>query len=561
MLSALAGAFAQPAYQSGEVIVKFKDSAPFRALQVQALAGARLVSENASIGACLVDLPVGMNVEHAARFYRSLRNVEYAEPNYILQTKLVPNDPAYGQQYGLAKMQCAAAWDLSTGDPGVVIAIVDTGVQLNHGDLAAKIVPGYDFVNGDTSADDDNGHGTHCAGIAAAVTNNGVGIAGVGFQCKIMPVKVLNAQGSGTISNVANGITWAVDNGAKVVSLSLGGSSGSQALQSAVDYAWNNGVVVVAAAGNENTSQPAYPGYYTNCIAVGSTDQNDQRSSFSNYGNWVDVAAPGSSIYSTYTGGGYQTLSGTSMATPAVAGLAGLLWSRLGGGATNSQVRNRIESTTDSVGTWLVKGRVNAQSALTGTGGGGPPALHTLAITPGTVFGGAAAQGTVNLTNSAPSGGFVVNLSSTNSKAAVPASITVPAGQSSATFTVTTSAVTADITAQIRATSGAVSRTASLKVRAPMDLSSLVLTRSSIRGLSVLGGRVTLTNTAPPEGVVVVISASNGAARVPSTVRIRPGQRTASFSIHTSRVAVTTDVVIAASYGGVTKTANLRVTR
>lgn len=558
VLAAIQAAGAQ-AYVQGEVIVKFRDSYPFRAAQVASLPGARLAEENGSLGTGLVTLSGSLSVQQAIAYYRSLPNVEYAEPNYVARATHVPNDPSYAQQYGLAKMNCPAAWDLSTGDPGVVIAIVDTGVQLNHPDLAAKIVPGYDFVNGDTSADDDEGHGTHCAGIAAAVTNNGVGIAGVGYQCKIMPVKVLDSQGSGTYANVASGITWAADNGAKVISLSLGGPSASATLQAAVDYAWNRGVVVVAAAGNSNTSAPSYPGYYTNAIAVGSTDQSDQRSPFSNFGSWVDVAAPGSQIYSTYVGGGYQTLSGTSMACPAVAGLAGLAWSR--GASSHGAVRSAIETTCDNVGNWLANGRVNAAAALSGIGGG-PVTLGSVTLNTNTVFGGNPVNGTVALTGPAPSGGFSVALSSTSDKATVPSVVTVPQGQSSAAFTVTTNSVTSDVTATIRGTSGSVTKSANLLVRAPMVLSSLVLTSSSARGLSTVGGRVTLTNTAPAGGVVINLSSSNTAAvRVPATVLIRAGQRTASFSIYTRRVSVNTTVILSAAYSGVTKTANLRVLR
>lgn len=560
VLAAIQAAGAQ-AYRQGEVIVKFRDSFPFRALQVASLPGARLAEENSSLGTGLVTLSGSVSVQQAMAYYRTLPNVEFVEPNYIARATLLPNDPGYAQQYGHAKMNCPAAWDRSTGDPGVVIAIVDTGVQLNHPDLSSKIVPGYDFVNGDTSADDDEGHGTHCAGIAAAATNNGVGIAGVGYQCKIMPVKVLDSQGSGTYANVAAGITWAADNGAKVISLSLGGPSASATLQSAINYAWNRGVVVVAAAGNSNTSAPSYPAYYDNAIAVGSTDQTDQRSPFSNFGSWVDVAAPGSQIYSTYVGGGYQTLSGTSMACPAVAGLAGLAWSLGGGGITHSGVRNAIESTCDNVGNWVAKGRVNASAALS-TINVGPAVLASLTLSTNTVFGGNPVTGTVALTGPAPSGGYVVDLTSTSDKATLPVSVTVPQGQSSVAFTVTTSAVTSDITATLRATKGTLVKSANLLIRAPMVLSSYVLTQSSVRGLSTIGGRVTLTNTAPAGGVVVSLSSSNpAAARVPSTVLIRAGQRSASFSIYTRRVSANTDVVLSASYAGVTKTANLRVLR
>lgn len=334
--------------------------------------GARSVETLRNLQVQRVRVPASMSTQKALDYYRSLPNVEYAEPNYIAKAFQVnPNDTSYSSQYALQKISAPQGWTVTTGSASVVIAIVDTGVDMAHQDLAGKIVPGYDFVNNDNNADDDNGHGTHCAGIAAAVTNNARGVAGVDWNARIMPVKVLSASGSGSFAAIANGITWAVDNGADVISLSLGGSSGSTTLQSAVDYAWSRNVVVVAAAGNSNTSAASYPAFYTNCIAVGSTDQNDARSSFSNFGSWVDVAAPGSSILSTYDGNTYATLSGTSMAAPAVAGLAGLLWAKNGLTASNVSIRNAIESTTDPVGTWVSFGRINAARALGTTGGGG----------------------------------------------------------------------------------------------------------------------------------------------------------------------------------------------
>jgi hypothetical protein len=234
-----------------------------------------------------------------------------------------------------------------------------------------------------STVDDLYGHGTHCAGIAAATTNNSIGVAGVGFNTSLMNVKVLGDNGSGQYSWIANGITWAADNGAKVISLSLGGSSGSYTLQNAVNYAWNKGVVVVAAAGNNGNTASVYPAYYSNCIAVAATDQNDAKASFSTYGSWVDVAAPGVSIYSTLPNHSnsigttnYGSLSGTSMSTPHVAGLAALVWAT-SYGTSNTSVRSRIESTADAIsgtGTYWKYGRINANKAVAGVT---PPPVDT----------------------------------------------------------------------------------------------------------------------------------------------------------------------------------------
>ena len=291
--------------------------------------------------------------------------VVYAEPNYIYSVNYTPNDPGRSQQWAWGKIEAYGAWDVTQGSSSAVVAVVDTGVQLNHPDLNAKIVSGYDYVQNDSNATDGNGHGTHVAGTAAAETNNSTGGAGTCPNCSVMPVRVLDNNGSGSLDNVAKGITFAADNGADVINLSLGGG-GSSTLQNAVNYAWNKGSFLACAAGNSNTSSTSssYPAAYGNCFAIASTTSSDARSSFSNYGSWVEVAAPGSSIYSTWLNSGYNTINGTSMATPHVAGLAGLLSSQ---GLSNSQIRDRICSSADDIsgtGTYWTCGRINALNAV-----------------------------------------------------------------------------------------------------------------------------------------------------------------------------------------------------
>ena len=197
----------------------------------------------------------------------------------------------------MGKIQANTAWETTRGSASTVVAVVDTGIQRNHADLDGKVVAGYDYVDNDAAPDDGNGHGTHVAGTAAAETNNATGGAGTCPECKLMPVRVLDNSGSGTLVGVANGVTYAADNGAKVINLSLGGG-GSLTLQDAVNYAWNKGAFLACAAGNSNTSSTAsaYPGAYDNCFAVASTDAADARSSFSNYGGWVEAAGPRSAI-------------------------------------------------------------------------------------------------------------------------------------------------------------------------------------------------------------------------------------------------------------------------
>ncbi|MEO6457999.1 MAG: S8 family serine peptidase [Chloroflexia bacterium] len=364
----------------GQFVVKFRENAPMSAREAAVSAlGGHFFDRVPDLDVDAVEFPSvtsDSQADAAQKIINTLKNdpnVEYVEPNYIYSTVFTPNDPGLSQQYAWNNIQAYTAWDVTQGSPSVVIAIVDTGIQRSHPDLDAKIVAGYDYVQNDNAPDDGNGHGTHVGGTSAAETNNATGGAGTCPNCKLMPVRVLDNNGSGTLVNVANGINFAANNGAKAINLSLGGS-GSTTLQNAVDNAWNRGVFLACAAGNSNTSNTssAYPGAYPNCFAVASTTSTDARSSFSNYGTWVEAAAPGSSIYSTWLNSGYNTISGTSMATPHVAGLAGLLASQ---GLTNSQIKQRICDTSDRIsgtGSLWTCGRINAYRAVSGSGGGTP---------------------------------------------------------------------------------------------------------------------------------------------------------------------------------------------
>jgi len=298
--------------------------------------------------------------------------VEYAEPNALVSGLLSPNDPYYNDPtkvYAPQKMQADLAWDYTLGEPGVIIAIIDSGVDANHPELIGRVLPGWDFVNDDNDPADDQGHGTHVAGIAAAAINNGQGIAGIAGQSLILPVKVLNENNQGTWADVAAGIVYAVDHGARVINLSLGSTVGSSAVRDAVEYAWNHNAILVAAAGNDGTTTPYYPAAYDQVIAVSATTPGDVRAGFSSYGSHISVAAPGATIYSTTPGNSYEFKSGTSMAAPHVSGLAALLWAQ-DGSRTNGEVRQIIEQSADDLGApgWDEEygyGRVNAYRAVT----------------------------------------------------------------------------------------------------------------------------------------------------------------------------------------------------
>jgi thermitase len=355
-------------FSSQQILVKFQPGTSLpEAAEIHRQLGGQVKETIPGIGVQVVTVPKGQEIAKA-KAYSANAKVAYAEPDYLAQAEGNPDDPYLGLQWGLTKVEAPQAWDVTTGSSSINIAILDTGVDLDHPDLANKIISNINFSNSGTT-DDVYGHGTHVAGIAAAMTDNGIGVAGLGYSSTIMNVKVLDDYGSGTYSGVASGIIWAVDNGAEVINMSLGGSSPSSTLEDAVNYAWNNGVVVVASAGNSASTTPSYPAYYNNCIAVAATDANDALASFSNYGNWVDVAAPGLSIYSTLKNNGYGYMSGTSMASPYVAGLAALVFTTVsepnGNRKLNYEVRSRIEATCDDIGVnGIGSGRINAYRAV-----------------------------------------------------------------------------------------------------------------------------------------------------------------------------------------------------
>jgi thermitase len=360
----------------GQFLVKFKDGLARRDREaVIGPLGGRFFDRIEAQDVDAVEFPAlvkGGSIEATQVVLNALTqnpDVQYVEPNYIYYASYTPNDPLIGYQYAWTNIQAYSAWDVTQGFTDTVIAILDTGIQRDHPDLDAKIVAGYDFVDGDTEPDDGHGHGTAVAGTSAAETNNGEGGAGTCPECKLMPVRVLDNSGTGTLVDVVNGINFAADNGAKVVNLSLGGFGNVATLQNAVDYAWDQGVFLACAAGNDNASRPTYPAGYSNCFAVAASTSSDERASFSNYGLWVEVAAPGVSIVTTWIDNTYTYASGTSVAAPHVAGLAGLLASQ---GLTNAQIKQRICDTADHIngtGSAWTCGRINAFGAVTSSGG------------------------------------------------------------------------------------------------------------------------------------------------------------------------------------------------
>lgn len=335
------------------VIVKYQSSTSVsRINKVQDQTKTKTKKDIPKIDAREIQVSAGESVESVVEKLEEYPEVEYAEPNYLADVLITPNDPFYSTQWGLPKVSAPAAWDLAQGGYGP-IAVVDTGVLSTHPDLAGEVKLGYDFVNGDNNATDDHGHGTHVSGIIAALTNNSTGVASIGYKGSIIPVKVLNSSGSGSYANVASGIIYAVDNGAKVINLSLGGTSSSITLQNAVNYANSKGAYVVAAAGNSATTAPLYPAACTGAIAISATDSSDNLASFSNYGSNIFSSAPGVNINSTYLSNSYRYMSGTSMATPQFSGLLELAIAYANSQDVNvskQNMLNLIKTSSDKVG-------------------------------------------------------------------------------------------------------------------------------------------------------------------------------------------------------------------
>ena len=364
----------QPEFKQGEIIFKTngKDKDAFYILRKYKLT---VLRNNRRFGYILASAPGGTDVEKLVMALNRESSVQYSQPNYIYKTFGRPNDPQYSRQWAMPKINAEKGWGLVKPGSSVIMAILDTGADVNHPDLKNRLVPGINTVNPLKSTRDDVGHGTHVAGIAGAAINNGQGIAGVaGFSnIKIMPVKVFDGSGGGSDISISDGIIWAADHGARVMNMSFGSYYQSDVLNEAIDYAYQKGVVMVAAAGNWASQDISYPAAISKVMAVSATDKNDKLADFSSYGPLIDVCAPGDKIYSTiwdpYKGSSYSEMSGTSMASPMVAGLAALLLTK-NPKLTNDEVRQIIEASASDLGDpgWDPKfghGMINVAKALT----------------------------------------------------------------------------------------------------------------------------------------------------------------------------------------------------
>lgn len=401
----------------GEIIIGFKQETTARDIHGIARAQGLKNLQSLYMGADPRPVQSAKIPEHAmARVMQALRRnprVEYVEPSYTAAAFFTPNDPLFSLQWNMqssstGSINAVEAWQTTTGS-GVVVAVLDTGVAFENRsdstgtyyvapDLAGtRFVPGYDFINNDPHANDDHSHGTHVAGTIAQSTNNGRGVAGVASDSAIMPVKVLGRDGSGSHAAIAQGVRWAVDNGAHVINLSLGSSSGSTTLRDALAYAYGKGATIVAAAGNNGQNAVSFPAAYDDfVIAVSATRFDESLAPYSNYGTSIDLAAPGGDTSVNQNGDqyvdgilqntfnpstkntadfGYYFFQGTSMAAPHVAGVAALVTSQLlkiKGAADPTTVRNVLQSTARDIGTPGVDSRfghgiVDAAAAVRAT--------------------------------------------------------------------------------------------------------------------------------------------------------------------------------------------------
>jgi thermitase len=367
---------------AGELLVQFKPGvdAPFQAAAHAALGGLPRGPVTARLSR--VGLPAGADLEKLRARYAGLPEVEFAQPNVLHRPVGVPDDPLWTHQWGHFKVRADVAWDTFAGAPTSVVAVIDSGIDADHVDLGAQLAWGLDTFAGDPDPDDTSGHGTHCSGVAAALTGNGVGMAGAAPACRLAAYRCGNS--TFPSSALVAAINDAVARGAQVLSLSWGSSYDDPAIRHALQQAVDAGCLVVAAAGNDNSTTPFFPAALPFVLAVGATDITDGRASFSNFGLWVDLAAPGQGIQSTWIGGQYKYLSGTSMACPLVAGAGALLYARLGSRTPEhaGAVRAALEASGVPVGDWVTHGRLDMAAALDALLAAASPALSVPASLP-----------------------------------------------------------------------------------------------------------------------------------------------------------------------------------
>jgi hypothetical protein len=356
----------RPRYVPGQLLVKFRPDASKRAEQsALANAGASSRTDVDQLGVQVAGVPKAATADALATL-QSSSVVDYVERDVAVSAFATPNDPLWPNQWGPVLAHVPTAWDVSQGSEKIVIAVLDTGVDSEQADLTGATTSGFDFVNNDSDPSDDQGHGSAAAGVLAARFNNGKGDAGICGRCVVLPVKVLDADGTGTTAGIAAGIVWATDNGARVISMSLGSPTSTQTLEDAVVYAEGHGVILVAAAGNGGSSAPSYPAASPGVISVAALAPSGGLYSWSNFGHWVQVAAAGCSP-AIWPDKGNVNFCGTSAAAPLVAGIIGLALSAKPD-ATPTEIEHALTSTAAPLPDQVRYGLVDAAAVLSNLG-------------------------------------------------------------------------------------------------------------------------------------------------------------------------------------------------
>jgi thermitase len=436
--------------------------------EVDSAAAARLIQIHGgtirrhlpALNAELIDLPEELS-DSAILSLRQSGLYEFVERDYYARTAgTTPNDPYFGQQWHLTKIQAPQAWSVTTGASTVSVAVIDTGVDTMHADLAGKLLPGWNFVNNSNTVTDVIGHGTAVTGAIAAAANNSLGVAGVTWGGMVLPLVVVDSNEYASYSDIAAAIQYAADRDIRIINISAGGSSSSALLQNAVDYAWNKGSVVFAAAMNNSSSTPYYPAACNHAVAVSATDDADRLASFSNFGNWITLSAPGTAILSTAVGGGDQYWYGTSFSTPIAAGVAALALS-VNPSLTATALVDLLKQNSDDLGAtgydssfgW---GRVNAYQAVSAAQRSLTPV--TVSVTPNAATLNPGQSLLLSATVTGNSGPIAWSLGSSPGTISTSGLYTAPA------------AVHADMTVKATATVAGVSATATITLTSPSQI-------------------------------------------------------------------------------------------
>ena len=362
-------------YIPGRLLVQVRrDANSATVAQVLARVGARVEKNISPINVSVLQVPEPA-LDRVTAALATTGLFTFIEPDHVASagqsTTVTPNDPDFSSEWHLSKLQMPNAWGITKGSSTVTVAVIDSGVDASHPDLGSKLVPGWSFLTGTSNTADVLGHGTSVAGTVAAATNNSTGVSGIAWMNTVMPLVVLDSTNYASYSNIASAITYAADRGVRVMNISIGGSSSSSTLQSAVDYAWNKGAVIFASAMNNSSSVPYYPAACNHVVSVSATDQNDNLTSFSNYGSTIDLSAPGLNILTTKAGGSYWYCWGTSFSSPVAAAVAALVLSRQPS-LSNSALVSLLQSNSDDLGApgwdqYFGYGRVNAYKAVSAT--------------------------------------------------------------------------------------------------------------------------------------------------------------------------------------------------